>query len=63
MERTLLERIRRGSKMNRKQLSQASGVSYRTLFNIERRGYKRYTKRTHKKLAKALNISDDIILS
>ena len=57
---TLLEIIRRGRKLNRKKLSKLSGVAERTLYAIEREGYIRYKKSTARKLAKALDVSENL---
>jgi transcriptional regulator with XRE-family HTH domain len=53
---TVLEKIRKGCKLSRKNLSLISGVNHMTIYNIERRGYTRYSKTTMEKLAKALEV-------
>ena len=58
----LLEIIRRGRKLNRKKLSALSGVALRTLYAIEREGYRGYKKTTAQKLAKALEVSEDLFI-
>jgi DNA-binding XRE family transcriptional regulator len=60
---TLLEIIRRGRKLNRIKLAKLSGVSNRTIYAIEREGYLDYKLNTARKLAKALDVSEDLFLN
>ncbi len=59
---TVLEKIRRGSKLNRKKLAMLSGVSAVTIYKIERQGYNKYSRATMKKLAKALEVPESFFL-
>jgi DNA-binding XRE family transcriptional regulator len=59
---TLLELIRRGRSLNRKKLSDLSGVALRTIYAIEREGYTGYKKSTAQKLAKALDVSEHLFI-
>ena len=59
---TLLEIIRRGRKINRKKLAKMSRVAERTLYAIEREGYRGYKKTTAQKIAKALDVSEDLFI-
>jgi len=58
---TIVEKLRRGMKMNRKEFSKRSGVAYHTIRKIEREGFRRFRKTTRAKLAKALEVDETIL--
>jgi transcriptional regulator with XRE-family HTH domain len=56
-----LERIRKERKLTQKQLADASGVPYMTIYRLEKGIYEDTSTVTARKLARALGVSLDVL--